>query len=208
MPKLTPATQAARRERILDAAEHCFARTGFHRTTIADICREAGISAGALYVYFDSKEALIAGITERDRATLAGQMTELASSSDLLAALGSLGEYYAVEQPRYKQVLCLEIGAESTRNPLIADMFRSVDRFVTESMSALFDRSRAEGRIAPQLDSATIAKVLCVLGDGLFYRRAIEPDFDAREIIPILLSLVGTLLNPSPADAPLSEAHA
>ena len=62
MPKLKPDTQRARREHILDAAEHCFARAGFHRTTMQDICKEAGVSPGALYVYFDSKEALIAGI--------------------------------------------------------------------------------------------------------------------------------------------------
>ncbi len=39
MPKLKPEVQHQRRERILDAAERCFARTGFHRTTMHDICR-------------------------------------------------------------------------------------------------------------------------------------------------------------------------
>lgn len=67
MPKLKPDTQRARREHILDAAGACFARQGFHRTTIQDICREAVLSPGALYIYFDSKEALIAGLCERDR---------------------------------------------------------------------------------------------------------------------------------------------
>ena len=68
MPKLKPDTQRARREHILDAALTRFARGGFHATTIHTICREAGVSPGALYVYFDSKEALIAGLCERDRA--------------------------------------------------------------------------------------------------------------------------------------------
>ena len=63
MPKLKPDTQRARREHILDAAEQCFARAGFHRTTMQDICRDAAVSPGALYVYFASKEDLIAGIT-------------------------------------------------------------------------------------------------------------------------------------------------
>ena len=68
MPKLKPDVQRARSEHILDAAERCFVRAGFHRTSVHDICKEAGVSPGALYVYFDSKEALIAGISERDRA--------------------------------------------------------------------------------------------------------------------------------------------
>ena len=59
MPRLKPDTQKARHEHILDSAELCFARTGFHRATIQDICREAGVSLGALYVYFASKEDLV-----------------------------------------------------------------------------------------------------------------------------------------------------
>ena len=74
MPKLKPETQVARRERILDAAQLCFARAGFHRTTMQDICKEADVSPGALYVYFDSKEALIAGLCERDRAEFAEKL--------------------------------------------------------------------------------------------------------------------------------------
>ena len=74
MPKLKPETQLARREHILDTAEKCFALHGFHATTIQIICREAGISAGALYVYFNSKEALIAGICERDRAEFSDRL--------------------------------------------------------------------------------------------------------------------------------------
>ena len=80
MPKLKPDTQRARREHILDAAEHCFANSGFHRCTMQDICREAGVSPGALYVYFSSKEALIAGIAERDRADFAARFDALAGA--------------------------------------------------------------------------------------------------------------------------------
>ena len=93
MPKLKPDTQRARREHILDAAERCFARAGFHRCTMHDICKEAGISPGALYVYFSSKEELIAGIAERDRSRLAGELAEISKSPDLLAALGQRGEH-------------------------------------------------------------------------------------------------------------------
>ena len=46
-----------RRARILDAAERCFVRSGFHRTTMQDVAAEAGMSPGNLYRYFASKEA-------------------------------------------------------------------------------------------------------------------------------------------------------
>jgi AcrR family transcriptional regulator len=209
MPKLKPDTQLARRTRILDAAEVCFARSGFHRTTMADICGEAGVSAGALYVHFPSKEALIAGIAERNRMKLAGELAELAQAPDLLAALSKLGEHYTIEEPQYKRVLCVEIGVEATRNPVVGEIFRSVDSFCKESFAGLLERARAEGKIRPDLDCATVAQTLSVIGDGMFWRRAIDPSFDAKAMLPVLNRMLAGLLNPvSPSDAAPSDAHA
>lgn len=198
MPRLKPDTQRARRETILDAAELCFARAGFHRTTMQDICTEAGISAGALYIYFKSKEDLIAGIAERDRNTLAGQFKELATAPDLLAALGALGAYYTVEQPLHKRLLFLEIGCESTRNPAVGEIFRSVDTFCRQSFETLFQRAADEGRIASGIDPRETAQLLAVIGDGLFWRRAVDPTFDAQALLPAVMRLVGLLINPVP----------
>jgi len=208
MPKLTPETQKARRERILDAAERCFARAGFHRCTMQDICREAGTSPGALYVYFSSKEELIAGIVERDRAKLASQLAELPNAPDLLSALAKLGEHYAVEQPLYKSVLCIEIGAESTRNPVVGENFRSVDEFCLQNFEQLFRRARDDGKINPTEDPATLAEVVSLIGDGLFWRRAVHPDFDVEKVLPVVVRLVSTLLNPVEVETRPAEEHA
>lgn len=196
MPKLKPETHSLRRARILDAAEACFARQGFHRCTMQDICKGAGISAGALYVYFRSKEELIAGICERDRAKLAGELAFLAEAPDLVAALGQLARHYAVEEPPHKRLLVIEMGLESTRNPAIAAIFNATDKFCIDSFASLFERARAEGRIAPTLDSATLAQVIATMGDGIFWRRAIDPTQDPGPVIAALLGLVSTLLNP------------
>lgn len=196
MPKLKPETQQARRERILDAAELCFARAGFHRCTMQDICREAGISPGALYVYFASKEDLIAGIVERDRAKLASELAELSSAPDLLDALAKLGEHYAVERPHYKSVLGIEIGGEATRNPAVGATFRSVDVFCRQSFEQVFARARHDGKITPEEDPKTLAEVVSLIGDGLFWRRAVDPDFDVHKMMPILVRIVSMLLNP------------
>src|SRR5258708_12140515 len=65
MPKTSAAAKEARRTQILDAAVRCFARTGYYATTIEDVVRETGLSRGALYLYFPSKEALYLAISER-----------------------------------------------------------------------------------------------------------------------------------------------
>ncbi len=202
MPKLKPATQAARREHILDAAELCFARAGFHRTTMQDICKEAQISPGALYVYFASKEDLIAGIAERDRAGFAERFAEVSNAPDFMKALSALGEHYFAEEPAYKRTMCIEIGLESTRNDHVGEIYRSVDRYVSKSFEELFSRLAAEGRISPDVDIPTLAKVFLIIGDGTFWRRAIDPDFDPQTVVPAVMDLVGKLLNPAPAEAP------
>jgi TetR/AcrR family transcriptional regulator, repressor for uid operon len=196
MPKLKPATQRARREHILDAAEVCFAHSGFHRTTMQDICKEALISPGALYVYFASKEDLIAGIAERDRTEFAERFAELSAAPEFMKALSSLGERYFAEEPAYKRTMGIEIGLESTRNAKVGAMYRSVDRFVLDSFEKLFQRLANEGRIAPELDIPTVAKVFSIIGDGMFMRRATDPEFDAKAVMPAVMTLIGKLLNP------------
>lgn len=200
MPKLRPETQQARRERILDAAELCFARAGFHRSTMQDICREAGISPGALYVYFASKEDLIAGIVERDRAKLAAELAELSHAPDLLSALAKLGEHYAIEEPQHKRVLGIEIGSEATRNPAVGAIFKSVDEYCRQSFEQVFERAQQDGKIKPQDDPRTLSEVVSLMGDGLFWRRAVDPEFDANKVLPVLVRMVSTLLNPVTAD--------
>lgn len=198
MPKLKPATQRARREHILDAAEVCFGTSGFHRTTMQDICKEALISPGALYVYFSSKEDLIAGLAERDRREFGERFAEISAAPDFLAALSRLGEHYLNEEPDYKRLMCLEIGLESMRNPRVGEIYRSVDRFVEESFEKLFAALAAEGRIAPDVDIPTVTKLFSMIGDGLFMRRALDPNFDSKTLVPAAIALVGKLLNVQP----------
>lgn len=207
MPRLKPDTQHARREHILDAAELCFAKRGFAAATMQDICKEAGVSPGALYVYFKSKEDLIAGIVERDRAQLAEGLVEVGKAEDLVEALGRLARHYTIDEPRHKQQLVVEIGAQAMRDGGAAgEIFRSCDAFVLEQFETLFRKATAEGKIAPALDPATLAQLIAIIGDGLFWRRAVAPSFDAERILPPVLHLIAGLLNPQPTAAGVAHA--
>jgi TetR/AcrR family transcriptional regulator, repressor for uid operon len=214
MPKLRPETQAARREHILDAAERCFVRTGFHRTTIQDICREAGVSLGALYVYFGSKEALIQGICERERAQFSEDFSALSSAPDFLSALAGMGEKMFVERPREKQLMCVEIGIEATRNPAVARLHYDVESFILTSFKNLFRRMQNEARIAHGVDTDALAFAFAVIGDGLFWRRAVHPDFNVHAVMPILIAMLSAAMQssaaplsmkPAPSSPPLVE---
>jgi len=56
MPRVSDEYMARRRGEILEAAKACFAREGFHATSMRDIYRECGLSPGAVYNHFASKE--------------------------------------------------------------------------------------------------------------------------------------------------------
>lgn len=204
MPKLSPDTQRARRENILDAAEVCFARAGFHQCTMQDICKEAGVSPGALYLYFDSKEDLIAGIAERDRAQFQSRFANLADAPDFLEALSILGEQYFVDEPAERRLMCIEIGVEATRNENVAEIYHSVDKFILQSFETLFGRLKDEGRIAPDEDIPTLAKLFALIGDGMVWRRATDPNFDASALLPAVTRLVNMMIKPT--DAGMSRA--
>src|SRR5215216_6277042 len=105
-----------RRTRILDAAERRFVRAGFHRTTMQDVAVEAGMSPGNLYRYFPSKDAIVVGLAERDRAQMACDFAPLSEAEDITATFVRLARKHFLEEPREKAVLCLEIWSEATRN--------------------------------------------------------------------------------------------
>src|SRR5207244_8202293 len=60
----TPKVVEDRREQIIDAAMRVFSQKGFTRATNKDIAREAGITPGLIYHYFESKEALLKAILQ------------------------------------------------------------------------------------------------------------------------------------------------
>src|SRR6187401_2532903 len=82
-----PLTRAERRDqqtqRIMDAAKTCFVRSGFQGASMQQICAEAGMSPGALYRYFPSKEAIIEAICEADRREDAKIFAAMLSAPDL-----------------------------------------------------------------------------------------------------------------------------
>src|SRR4030095_16958552 len=112
--------QSDRRAEILAAAQRCFARSGFQGASMQDICAEAGMSPGNLYRYFPSKEAIIAGIAERDRAEVGAQLARAESTPDFYSTFEALPHRHFAERTADEVGLCAEIISESRRNPAIA----------------------------------------------------------------------------------------
>jgi TetR/AcrR family transcriptional regulator, repressor for uid operon len=202
MAKLSPETLRERSDHILDAAGRCFARAGFHRTTMQDICREAEVSPGALYIYFNSKEALIAGICERERAEFASRFHEMPVGNDFMGALADLGRQF-LEDPLHRRLLCIEVGIEATRNPKVGELQKSIEGFIRNSFHELFTKLKEDGRIAPVFDIDTVVEAFLTIADGMLWRRAVDENFNADVVLPPLLDAVAALLRPVSIEAKL-----
>jgi AcrR family transcriptional regulator len=197
MPKLAPEAQQARRDHILDAAERCFVEKGFHPATMADICREASVSPGAIYIYFVSKEELIAGLCEREMERFAKELGTVAEASDFLAALQSLAGRLCCDEPLSKVRLHVEIRAEAGRNAAIRMAILEMDRVISRAMISLIEQEIALGRINPSLSPETIVRAMFALGDGLFLKRGLDPGFEPEPVIPAMMTMISALLQPA-----------
>ncbi|MBN9084526.1 MAG: hypothetical protein BGP04_12065 [Rhizobiales bacterium 62-17] len=207
MPKLSDEKQQERRLHILGAAEVCFARKGFHRTTMNDICREAGVSAGGVYLYFKSKEALIEGLVARDRDEFLELFAQI-DTSDLMNSLAALMETCIIERPPEKLAIFLEIGVESRRNPAVAEVMLRCDATIRASMVELLERAQADGTINPDRPVNEIVDVMDVIADGLFWSLGCRPNFDVATVAHSILPLIAQMLRPVASAAPSpSQSH-
>lgn len=209
MPKLSDEKQQERRQHILDAAGACFARKGFHRTTMSDICREASVSAGALYLYFASKEALIEGLVARDRDEFQ-ELFEQVDTSDLMSSFAALMETCIVQRPPEKIAIFLEIGVESRRNPAVAETMMRCDATIQASITSLLERAKADGTINPDRPIGEIVSIMNVIADGLFWGLGCRPNFEvaaaAHSVLPLIAQMLRPVVSAAPAPS-LSQSH-
>ncbi|MCJ2080368.1 TetR/AcrR family transcriptional regulator [Methylobacterium sp. J-090] len=167
-------SQAARREHILDAAEACFVRNGFHRTTMQDLAREAAMSPGNFYRYFESKEALVLGWAERERGRGALLVADIERHGDRHAALLGIITRYFASITRESAVLRIDIWSEATRNPAIASM---TERSEAEARAWFIDTFTALAS-APTCDPSALYAVVEPVMKGIIVNRALLPDYD------------------------------
>lgn len=186
--------QIDRRTEILSAAERCFARAGFHQTSMQEVCAEARMSPGNLYRYFASKEEIIAGICERDRADAARDFAAVENAPDFFTGLQDLATYHMVERPAQEVALCAEIMAESRRNPAVARLFREFENDVKARLEQMLRNAAERGEIDADLNVGQAATILMALADGISWRRAVDSQFEAEAVLPMVLQMVRGLL--------------
>ncbi|MBP1204063.1 AcrR family transcriptional regulator [Duganella sp. 1411] len=174
-----------RRNQVLEAAAVCFARSGFHGASMSEISKQAGMSAGHIYNYFDSKDAIIMAIVERESEYVTGLLRDLQTRDDPLQAMIDDARRHIDEsldpQPWH---VPLEMYAEASRNPVIAAQLRVHEESSRTQLRELVKQGR-ERRNLPVDDVMLDGRIDTIISyfQGLQIRALHRPEMNRDSLV-------------------------
>ncbi|SUC82666.1 Uncharacterized HTH-type transcriptional regulator yfiR [Pannonibacter phragmitetus] len=191
MPRISPEKLEERRQQIRAAAARCFARKGIQATTMREIFAEAGLSAGAVYNYYRTKDDLIAdGIT----ASTAESAEAITAAAEVLSFDEVIGQFLAdlkaaASDGRARATPMIH--AEVAVRPDLLKIFQEGRSRIRDALRAQLARTRPD--LLPQ-ETATLAGFVLAFYQGLVSEAALGslPDLAAMHgIIRLVLSQYG-----------------
>jgi len=212
MAKVTAAHIEARKNQIILAAWECFARNGYYQTKMADIAREASLSAGAIYRYFPSKEAVLKAISEHSLERDLDLMERARASEDEpIAALEllSLAMRSLFKAPGFETLarVQVELRPEFLRNDDLKQSMKKNLRMMLVASTLLIAEARDKGQIKPNVDPEALAILALCFNEGLRQFHLIDPQtFKPEPLIDLLRGLVSEP-HPEPTPARVRKAR-
>lgn len=199
MPRISPEKLEERRQQIRAAAARCFARKGIQATTMREIFAEAGLSAGAVYNYYRTKDDLIADGITASTAESADAITAAAAVLSLDDVIGQfLADLKAAASDGRARATPM-IHAEVAVRPDLLKVFQEGRSRIRDALRAQLARTRPD--LSPQ-ETATLAGFVLAFYQGLVSEAALGslPDLEAMHgIIRLVLSQYGRAPETSPA---------
>lgn len=182
MNKTVTEKQKAKKKHIIDAAIRCFAVKGFHSTSTAEICHEAGMSPGNVFHYFPNKNSIIEAIALEDTQLFDEIFCRYEGEEECVQAIiNSMKEIIALyNHPEYARI-SIEIFAEASRNASIHQIFIENERNNKQRLIAMLKNGIKKGQIDPTLEPEKIATWLLIIADGSMGRNIIDPEFNGDE---------------------------
>jgi AcrR family transcriptional regulator len=182
MPRVSEAHRAARRQQILDAGRACFMRNGFHATSMQDVIAEAGLSVGAFYRYFRSKDELIEAIAEQTVGRILRVISPVAERQPVPALPEAIALIIEGIDPEVSRdgafAMAIQVWAESLRNPAQAHLVRHHYGKHFGLFRQIAQRAVDAGHIPPEADVDAVASVLFALVPGYALQRVLLGELD------------------------------
>jgi AcrR family transcriptional regulator len=182
VPRTSPEQKAERRAQIVAAARTCFARSGFHNTTLQDVFAEAGLSAGCVYNYFQSKDELMLAIAEERHDQERQLIGEVSETDDPVAALRQIArtfaDKYLEEDGLDRRRIALQTWSETQINPFVLSSVRAGLDGPRVQLVQLIRRGQAAKRLTSALDADAIAHTVIAIFHGSLLQKLWKPDID------------------------------
>lgn len=161
---------------ILDAAVVCFAKRGFHQTSMHDISAEAGISVGLIYRYFENKEAVISAMAARHKKEIQEVVERARQAPTLLESLEILFTAHCCENsPQIQSAFVVDLYAEAARNPQIAELVRDVLQTAMDGVTDVIARSTEAKNAAHGLTPSQLSELIFAVARGMLMRDVLQP---------------------------------
>lgn len=160
--KKSPATEQ-RRQQIIDAFIVHVVEKGFHKASMAEMAKTAGLSVGQVYRYFAHKEDIIRAVVEQKTEEYLGMMEEFLEKEDWLTRIFEQKNSQAF---RIERILNMEIKAEANRSEAIDQIQKDAHQRLTAHATKLV---RKRYGLEDEDDILARVQFLVALTDGLFY---------------------------------------
>jgi len=168
MPKVVPEYKEKARERIIEQALKSFSERGYYRTRMADIAGDLGVSKGAIYQYFESKEQLFIEAIEHHGERRGRVLRGFLDSGSLRAI--STGEFFdEMLELRLSSIpLGVDLLRETDRNKALRKMLVDVAEGWGRGLVELIDEMKGRGEVRADIDSTSLSRGILALRDGLY----------------------------------------
>ncbi len=167
MPKVVPEYKEHAKKRILEAANAEFARKGYRKTTMSDIAKTLGVSKGAVYQYFSSKEALIGAVGDSFVESVIVNEFSVSRNEGLIKTTEGAFERILKSMPSWFPNLICDFLSEAHRDVNARQQVREMDQMLVTAISAFWEERRDAGEVPPDVDTESIARGLVALQLGL-----------------------------------------
>ena len=165
MPRLRDETYAARRQHILDSARTCFSRRGFHAASMMDLQTEAGVSAGAIYVYFPGKADIVNAITAANLQHLEDALTAVVYAEPVPAFHDALLQMVTVTDRIAKGPtagIAFDVWGEASRDPKVGKVVKKHFTAIRSLFSEVARRAVITGELPRKTDTDGAGAILFV----------------------------------------------
>ena len=204
MPKISEQQRQARRDQILAAVWPCFLRKGVHATSMEDIIRESGLSAGAVYLYFKGKDELILTAISTYLGQLRGLLLPVLTREEVLAPLPFVHEVASAIAKHTKRAgidlnaVILMGWSEAQTNGAVKALVTEFQTKYRDALTAVVRQWQQRKHVRAEADAEAIAKALLSFFLGSIVQEALLGDADPATLTRGIEGLLGTSVPKGP----------